>query len=116
MAESPVSFHALSRFADRRYPRGLARSGFFTLSEAERLERHGVAYAALTNAERAPINEEEEAFLAVVKGQREAQSPHEKVWVKYLATLNRRRYALTASPQKGDWGDSEDSNLDMDLE
>ncbi|MBY5991085.1 DUF413 domain-containing protein [Ferrimonas balearica] len=109
------SFLALSRFVDKRHPRGLARSGHFTLSEAERLERHGVAYQALCSGERPPGTEEEQAFVAAILGQREATTPHEKVWIKYLATLNRRRYSLNASC-KSEWGEADDSALELDLD
>ncbi|GAA5187301.1 DUF413 domain-containing protein [Ferrimonas gelatinilytica] len=92
------SFHAHGLFNDPRYPRGLSRSGSFTISEAQRLEQFGEAYQALSTGARQPVNEEERHFVQVAHGLAEAETPHEKVWMKYQKTLQRRSYTLTSRP------------------
>ncbi len=105
------SFHAQGMFNDPRYPRGLSRSGSFTISEAQRLEQFGQAYQALSTGARPPVNEEERHFVQVAHGLAEAQTPHEKVWMKYQKTLQRRSYTLTSRPFTSS-DSSSDANID----
>ncbi|GAA4891933.1 DUF413 domain-containing protein [Ferrimonas pelagia] len=109
---SPIqtqSFDCNRLFVDQRYPRGLARSGSFTISEAQRLEQHGVAYQALSSGDRIPANEEEARFVDVAHGEQIAQTPHEKVWMKYQASLKRRTYALTSNTPTDNTVESDDT-------
>ena len=94
-----TSFTVTRRFFDdKNYPRGFARHGDYTIKEAQILEQYGQAFRALDLAEREPQTEEEIAFVAVCRGEREAQTPFEKAWQKYRNCINasKRIYTLSA--------------------
>ncbi|SHG82139.1 DUF413 domain-containing protein [Ferrimonas marina] len=115
LAITVESFQCKGIFSDRRFPRGLARAGMFTLTEAQLLERHGRAYQALSEGTQAPQDETEQHFVQVAHGEAEPQSMHEKVWLKYQKSLTRRSYCLTSSNRQ----DAEESRyqsepLDLD--
>ena len=58
LALSQKSFNVDRNFYDdRNYPRGMKRSGDFTLAEAELLEKYGVALMALSSGTRLPVTE-----------------------------------------------------------
>jgi uncharacterized protein YifE (UPF0438 family) len=112
------SFLAEKRFFDdKNYPRGFGRSGDFTKVEAALLEAEGRAMKALYDGSRAPVTEEEEAFVAACKGEQQATSPQAKVWIKYIhRTTNRRIFTLFGtSKQSSDDGD-EDTVTDIDID
>lgn len=90
------SFKAAKKFYDdKNYPRGFARSGDFTTAESALLEKHGVAFKALSDGTQQPETSEETQFVAVARGEAEAATAHEKVWVKYLKrTTNKKFYTL----------------------
>ncbi|AUI66951.1 MULTISPECIES: DUF413 domain-containing protein [Glaesserella] len=107
MAES---FSVTRRFFDdKNYPRGFSRHGDYTIRESQTLEQFGQACLALENGERKPTTEEEKQFVAVVKGEREAETFLEKVWLKYrsLTSQTKRIYTLSGDVS-GDIG-SDDS-------
>ena len=94
------SFKANKRFFDdKRFPRGFARSGQFTIKEAQLLETYGVALNELSHGHRAPATEEEQRFVKVVQGQMDSMLPLEKVWMKYLRQINQPKkfYGLTSA-------------------
>ena len=79
------SFITSSKFLAQRYfPYGISRSGEFTSAQAKLLEQHGCAYQALHEGKREPVCEEEQAFIAVCRGERQPETAHEKVWQLYL--------------------------------
>ncbi|WP_341502300.1 DUF413 domain-containing protein [Gallaecimonas sp. GXIMD4217] len=95
------SFVSQKRFCDHKhYPRGFARSGDFTRTEAELLEMHGEALLALETGLREPATAEEHQFLAVCQGVRQPSSSLEKLWSKYRQVLGRKHKLFTAS---NDW-------------
>jgi hypothetical protein len=82
------SFQADRRFwGEEHFPYGFSRSGEFTCEQARLLETHGQAYIALANGIRLPVTEEEEAFVAFCKGDKSAESSHEKAWKRYQDCL-----------------------------
>ncbi len=92
-----TSFATESQFhGDEHFPYGLARSGEFTQEQAELLTNHGYAYKAIADGNRAPVTQEEQRFLEVCRGERRAQSAHEKVWQRFLDKTNPRK--TVASP------------------
>ncbi|MFI3246588.1 MAG: DUF413 domain-containing protein [Ferrimonas sp.] len=109
------SFQQNGLFSDKRYPRGLSRSGIFTLGEAQILERHGNAFQALSSGTCAPRNEEEQRFIDVAHGRETPVTPAEKVWMKYQKTLSRRSYTLTSS-NRSNSGDDDDGSVDTSLD
>lgn len=84
ISPSKDSFKANRKFYDdRNYPRGMGRSGDFTLAEVQVLENHGIALQELSAGKREPINEEEQRFVDVCEGKFPAESKVEKAWLKY---------------------------------
>lgn len=70
-------------YDDKNYPRGMKRSGDFSLVEAELLEKYGVALMALSSGTRLPITEEEQHFVDVCRGNTVVGNTIEKAWLKY---------------------------------
>ena len=84
LAISQESFNVDRKFYDdKNYPRGMKRSGDFTLAEAEALEQYGVALMALSSGNRQPITEEEHHFVEVCRGNTTVGSTIERAWLKY---------------------------------
>lgn len=77
-------------FDNKKFSRGFAKSGDFTIAEEDLLTRYGSTMQALESGELQPENEEEEAFLRVVNQTGEASTKLERVWLKYV-TLSRGR-------------------------
>lgn len=95
------SYITKNRFFDNKhYPRGFSRHGDFTIKEAQLLERCGVAFNELNLGKRAPINEEEQLFIQVCRGEREAKTEAERVWSKYMTRINRPKRFHTLSGGK----------------
>ncbi|OOH90799.1 hypothetical protein BMT54_03990 [Pasteurellaceae bacterium 15-036681] len=84
-------------FDDKNYPRGFSRHGDYTIRESQTLEQFGQACLALENGDRAPVTAEEEQFVAVMKGDKIAETFLEKTWVKYrsLTSTTKRIYTLS---------------------
>lgn len=105
MAES---FSVTRRFFDdKNYPRGFSRHGDYTIRESQHLEQFGQACLALEVGERQPATPEEEQFVAVVKGERAAETALEKVWLKYrnLTSKTKRIYTLSGDVSGDSIGD-----------
>jgi len=95
------SFVANRRFFDdRNFPRGFTRSGRFTLAEGNLLEKHGLAMQQLEQGSREPINEEEQQFLRVCRGESEATTVFEKTWLKYKQRVAEKRKFHTVFGKK----------------
>lgn len=92
-------------YDNRHYPRGFQRSGEFTLRQADLLSRHGALLKDLTEGRLAPTNEAQEALLAVVRSEREAQTELEKVWLKYWQRTSHRpiRYTCATAELEHDY-------------
>ena len=108
MAES---FSVTRRFFDdKNYPRGFARHGDYTIRESELLEQFGQACLALETEERKPATTEEKQFLAVMKGEKAAETSLEKAWQKYrtLTSKTKRIYTLSGDVS-ADMGPADDS-------
>ncbi|PKI16581.1 DUF413 domain-containing protein [Colwellia sp. 12G3] len=81
---SKDSFKSVRRFYDdKNYPKGISRSGDFTLNETHILEEYGVALKELSIGLRIPITDDEQHFVDVCHGRAEIESVIEKTWVKY---------------------------------
>lgn len=103
MAES---FSVTRRFFDdKNYPRGFSRHGDYTIRESQTLEQFGQACLALENGERKPATAEEKQFVAVMKGEKSAETFLEKTWLKYrdLTSKTKRIYTLSGDVS-GDLG------------
>ncbi|MGL5147328.1 MAG: DUF413 domain-containing protein [Plesiomonas shigelloides] len=87
-----MSFESDKRFNDfKHFPRGLRRSGEFTVAEADSLEKYGTAMLALYQGTQAPRDDVESAFVEQVKSGAAGANPHAKVWFKYLKVIGPKR-------------------------
>ncbi|WP_323900433.1 MaoP family protein [Aeromonas hydrophila] len=87
-----MSFESDKRFNDfKHFPRGLRRSGEFTVAEADSLEKYGTAMLALYQGNLAPRDDVESAFIEQVKSGTAGSNPHAKVWFKYLKVIGPKR-------------------------
>ena len=87
-----MSFESDKRFNDfKHFPRGLRRSGEFTVAEADSLEKYGTAMLALYQGNLAPRDDVESAFVEQVKSGEAGANPHAKVWFKYLKVIGPKR-------------------------
>lgn len=90
--KSTMSFESDKRFNDfKHFPRGLRRSGEFTVAEADSLEKYGTVMLALYQGNLAPRDEVESAFIEQVKSGAAGSNPHAKVWFKYLKVIGPKR-------------------------
>jgi len=73
------------RFYDtKKFPRGFAKSGDFTLSEEDILTLYGETLSGLEAGTLQPENAEEQQFLKVLENPELAASKIEKAWLKYV--------------------------------
>ena len=87
-----MSFESEKRFNDlQHFPRGIRRSGNFTVSESDLLERHGHAMMELYQGKREPKDDVEAVFVERVKADDAAGNPFAKVWLKYIKVIGPRR-------------------------
>jgi len=70
-------------YDDANYPRGLNRSGDFSIKEVALLEDYGIAFLELSSGKRAPETDAEVQFLEVCQGKVLPNTAEEKVWIKY---------------------------------
>ncbi|WP_320821863.1 DUF413 domain-containing protein [Reinekea sp.] len=88
---SNESFYSLKAFADRlHFPYGFARSGQFSKKQATLIEQHGEAYKNLASGQQAPNTPEEQEFVRLCHGLKDAETEHEKVWAFYLQFTGRK--------------------------
>ncbi len=106
-------------YDNKRFRRGFAKSGDFTLVEEDILIRFGDTMSLLESGDLSPESEAEQHFIEVLKDERHAESKLEKTWIKYihLARDRKRFHALngknTASEASNDDSDYDTSD-DMD--
>jgi uncharacterized protein len=90
--KSTMSFESDKRFNDfKHFPRGLRRSGEFTVAEADSLEKYGTSMLAIYQGNLAPRDEVETAFAEQLKAGEPGSNPHAKVWFKYLKVIGPKR-------------------------
>ncbi len=93
---SVLSFSAEKIFRDpQNFPYGFARSGEFTTQQAQLLEKNGNAYKALDAEEREPADELEQAFVSFCRGNKPAESLHERTWERYRKKIERLRVIVS---------------------
>jgi uncharacterized protein YifE (UPF0438 family) len=100
-------------YDNKRFRRGFAKSGDFTLAEEDILIRFGDTMSLLESGELSPESESERHFLEVLKDEGHAESKLEKTWVKYihLARDRKRFHALN-----GKKSEPETINEDVDYD
>ena len=78
------SFQTNRKFYDDiNYPRGIGRSGDYSIKDVSLLENHGMAFLELSSDKREPKNDIEIQFLKVCRGDILPSTLEEKVWIKY---------------------------------
>ncbi|MGJ8690976.1 MAG: DUF413 domain-containing protein [Thalassotalea sp.] len=81
---SRESFQTSRKFYDdKNYPRGMRRSGDYSISEVNILETYGVALASLAAGTIEPLTDEEINFKSVCNGEITPTTAIEKAWLKY---------------------------------
>lgn len=79
-----ASFQSTRKFYDdKNYPRGISRSGDYSIKEFTLLENHGVAFIELSSGIRKAETPAEERFIKVCRGELEASTKEELTWLKY---------------------------------
>ncbi|WP_067864922.1 DUF413 domain-containing protein [Neptuniibacter marinus] len=107
------AFKSDKRFRDpKNFPYGFARSGEFTREQAQLIENHGYAYIELASGARAPLCDQEQAFMAFCQGDKDAESLHERTWKRYQDKVNRKIncYTLASIPSVSDDDASDDDD------
>ena len=111
------SFKAAKRyFDDTNFPYGFKQSGDFTRVQAETLELCGATLYALEQNKQEPLDETQQRFISVCRGEIPAESDIEKAWVTYREALIRkgRTFNLFTSYVAGDDDDFDSSDDDLD--
>jgi len=111
------SFKANKRyFDDANFPYGFKQSGDFTRVQAEALELCGATLYALEQNKQEPLDESQQRFIAVCRGELPPETEIEKAWVNYREALIRKgkTFNLFTSyvPDDDDDFDSNDDDLD----
>jgi len=76
---------------DKNFPHGFSRSGNFSRNESELLTSGGACAFALANAKQEAETAAQKHLLAVCRGEVDAESEFEKVWLKYIDFIGRKR-------------------------
>ncbi|MCG3721089.1 DUF413 domain-containing protein [Vibrio cincinnatiensis] len=99
--------HGKKRFYDtKKFPRGFAKSGDFTLAEEELLTLYGETLLGLESGELQPENAEEQHFIAVLADPDSAETKIERVWMKYVRLARgRKRFHTLNGRNKPDAAD-----------
>jgi uncharacterized protein len=95
------------RFYDnKKFSRGFAKSGDFTLAEENMLVTYGDTLLGLECGQLSPENDEEQKFVDMLINHLEPQSKLEKVWVKYVTLARgRKRFHTLNGKNKPDASD-----------
>ena len=108
-------------YDDKNYPRGMSRSGDYSIAEVTILEKYGVALSAIATGTIAAITDEEIQFKAVCQGELAPTTAIEKTWLKYQnKILSPKQFHTLFGRNKVDTtdvdtdSDSDDDSLDID--
>ncbi len=111
------SFRAAKRyFDDANFPYGFKQSGDFTRVQAEALELCGATLYALEQNKQEPLDDAQQRFVAVCRGEVPAETEIEKAWVSYREALIRKgkTFNLFTSYVAGDDDDFDSNDDDLD--
>ena len=87
-----MSFESNKPFSDNKnFPRGIRRSGEFTITEAMLLENHCYAMQELYEGARVPADELEAAFVEQTHTKQNINNTFAKVWLKYLKIIGPKK-------------------------
>ncbi len=116
MGVSQGSFAATRNFYDdNNYPRVMARSGDFSMKEAQLIEKYGVVLTELSTGILKPATEDEQHFVDVCRGVANADSELEKAWFKYQnRILSPKQFHTLFGRTKVESLESEAVDLELD--
>jgi uncharacterized protein YifE (UPF0438 family) len=105
-----MSFESEKPFNDfEHFPRGIRRSGCFSIKESNILEECGSVMMDLYNGVRDPQDETEKTFVEQVKNNVVATDYYAKVFKKYLRQIApRKTHNLTSADEDDSSFDSSD--------
>ncbi|AMG29076.1 DUF413 domain-containing protein [Grimontia hollisae] len=101
-------------FDDKHFPKGFARSGYFTIKEAQLLESCGRTMKALFDGTMVPQDEEQQKFVDEVKGRRAAESSYALCWLKYLKEINHKHVVYNLCSTSRSSASEDYSDLEAD--
>lgn len=111
-----MSFESDKPFNDFvHFPRGIRRSGRFSIKESTLLEECGSVMMDLYQEVCEPKDETEKSFVAQIKSNNVITDPNAKVFKKYLREISpKKTHNLTATSGDDDDGsfDSNDDNIE----
>ncbi len=108
------AFQATGHFYDdEHFPYGFSRSGYFTRSQVELLERFGQCLKQLDEGLAHPANDEQQKFVAVCRGESSPSSVLEQTWLRYKQSLPGKRF-VSLVDVSGVSSDSDSSSSDFD--
>lgn len=91
-----ISFVSGKEFRDdKNFPHGFSRSGNFSRNESEVLAKGGIVANALLSGDQKPKSKAHKQFLAVCRGEKDAESLFEKLWLKYVDLVGRKRVVFS---------------------
>lgn len=105
-------------FDDDNFPHGFNKCGDFTVRESDLLVKFGSIMRDLHTGKCQPDNPAQARFIDICQGKNTAESPLEKVWLKYLDLIKRKsmvpksRFAANDSLATG-YIDDVDTELDL---
>ena len=111
------SFQTSRKFYDdKNYPRGMSRSGDYSIAEVTILEKYGVALSAIASGTVEAVTDEERQFKAVCQGELAPATAIEKAWLKYQnKILSPKQFHTLFGRNKVDTSDVDsDSDSDSD--
>ncbi|MDE1513861.1 MULTISPECIES: DUF413 domain-containing protein [Vibrio] len=91
MAETAFRQGKKRFFDTKKFPRGFAKSGDFTLAEEEILSLYGNTMLGLESGELTPENDQEQHFIKVLENPDLAEHKLEKAWLKYTRLARGRK-------------------------
>ena len=105
-------------FDDDHFPHGFKKCGDFTVRESDLLSTFGSIMRDLHSGKCQPSNPIQARFIDICQGKNAAESPLEKVWLKYLDIIRRKSTApksrfATADTLAGSYIDDLDTDLDL---
>lgn len=109
------SFQTSRKFYDDiNYPRGINRSGDFSIKEVVLLENHGVAFLELSAGKRKPENDVEIQFVQVCQEGLSPSTLEEKTWIKYQNKIltPKQFHTLFGRSKIEETGDTEPEDID----
>lgn len=90
-----MSFESEKHFNNyKKFPRGLRRSGYFTINESTVLEECGQAMTEIYEGKRKPSDDVEKQFLAEIKKvKQQIEDKNETIDIEFITDFKTKTYA-----------------------